>query len=212
MPHTLPPARPTPGPSARAGALRATIALAATLGATLGAACASSRATRPSDQVSVTPQTVQIQTGDATTINLNMINEDRADSRIIKAPLDQVWKMLPAVYAELSLPVNLFVDRTHQIGAKSARFRGRVGKTRLSQYVSCGSDITGEDKANTYEITLDVMSAIGPLDGGQTNLLTMVTASGRPLATSGEAVRCTSTGALERTLAQVVTLRTATAK
>jgi len=208
MPLPLPPARPTPRPAAPTGVFRAAILLAATF----GAGCASSRAARPSDQVSVTPQTVQIQTGDATTINLNMINEDRADSRIIKAPMEQVWKMLPAVYAELGLPVNLFVDRTHQIGARSARFRGRVGKTRLSQYVSCGADITGEDKANTYEVTLDVMSGIGPLDGGQTNLLTMVTASGRPLATSGEAVRCTSTGALERGLAQLTTLKTATAK
>jgi hypothetical protein len=204
MPQSLLSARPT----RRGGATRVAVLLAASF----GAACATSTAARPSDQVSVTPQTIQIQTGDATTVNLNMVNEDRADSRVIKAPVDKVWAMLPSVFAELGLPVNLFVDKTHQIGARSARFRGRVGKTRLSQYVSCGADITGEDKANTYEVTLDVMSAIGPLAEGQTNLLTMVTASGRPLATSGEAVRCTSTGAIERSLAQLVTLRTATAK
>lgn len=161
----------------------------------------------PADQVAVTPTTVQVQTPDAGTINLAMVNEDRAESHILKGPIDQVWKMLPAVFGEMQLPVNLYVDKDHQIGTKGARFRGRIGKTRMAQYVTCGSDITGEDKANSYEVTLDVMSAVGAVENNQTNLLTRVTASGRPLATSGEPVRCTSTGLLERRIANAVTLK-----
>lgn len=176
------------------------------------AACASRPANAPVDQVAVTPTTVQIQQSDLSNVNIHLVNEDRAEAHVVKAPLDVVWKALPAVYGELELPVNLYVDKDHQIGSKAARVRGHIGRTRIAQYVSCGTDLTGEDKANTYEVTLDVMSAVGPLDGNQTNVLTRVTASGRPMSTSGDNVRCTSTGAIEKRIATALALRVAAGK
>jgi hypothetical protein len=177
------------------------------------AACASSANRPPTEQVSVTPTTVRVETNSAAgTIRMNLMNEDRADSRVIKADIDRAWGQLPAVYAELELPVSVYVDKSRQIATRAARFRGKVGKTRLAQFVSCGSDISGEDKANIYEITLDVATTLAPSESGQTNVMTMVTASGRPMATSGDAVRCTSNGTLERRIATALTVRTAAAK
>lgn len=174
-------------------------------------ACASSRTATPTGDVSVTPSSVRIESGTGGAgIDMNLMNENRADLRIVKATVDQVWAVLPGVFADLGVPVNLYVDRSHQIGAKSARFRGKVGTRRMSTLISCGSDISGEEKSNLYEVTLDVMTSVAPgAIGGQANLMTLVTATARPMATSGDPVRCASTGGLERQIATLATIKAA---
>ena len=197
--------RPFPAPLRRQ-ALAA--ALASTLGIALGA-CASSP--RSADQVSITPTTVRVETPTGA-MEARTVAEDRTDTRTVKAPIDLAWRMLPAVYGELGLPVNNYVDATHQIAVRAARMRGRVGKLRMPSIVQCGTDVTGEDKASSYEMTLDVMSTLVPsADGKEAMISTMVTANGRPMATSGEPVRCVTTGLLERTIATNLSLKSATA-
>lgn len=180
--------------------------------AALLAACASA-ANAPTDQVSITPQTVRVETPGGSTIEARTTAEDRAEARTINTKPEIAWAKLPAVYAELGLPVNSYVDATRQIASRGTRVRGRLGAVRVATLVTCGADVTGDDKANSYEVTLDVTTAIGAsaTASGQTDVLTMVTANGRPMSTSGEPVHCVSTGSLEKRIANGILVKSATA-
>jgi len=188
--------------------LRCTAPLASVI-ALLAAGCASSAGSAPQETVSVTPNNVRIETptGD---VEAHTVAEDRSVTQTIKASPEAAWAKLPAVYTELQLPVSGYIDQSRQIMAKGVRVRGHLGKLRVSQIVTCGTDITGDDKANTYEVTLDVASAISPAEGGQANVHSMVIANARPMAVSGDPVRCVTTGSLERRIATMVLIKTAT--
>jgi hypothetical protein len=79
----------------------------------------------------------------------------------------------------------------------------------MSQIITCGTDISGEEKANIYEVTLDVATGVGAAGDGKTNVLTMVTASARPMSTSGDPLRCVTTGQLEKRIANAIVLASA---
>jgi hypothetical protein len=176
--------------------------------ALLVVACATSQSAPP-QQVAVTPNTLRVETPNGV-VEARTTAEDRAEVQTIKTPLEAAWSKLPAVYGELSLPVTTYVDQTRQIAAKNAHLRGHLGKIRLSQIITCGTDITGDDKANAYEVSLDVQTALSPAPDGQTNVQTMVTGQAKPMSTSGEPVRCVSTGSLEKRIANLVLMKTAT--
>ena len=186
--------------------LRPTLAVAALLAA---AGCASAAPETPSDQVAVVPTRTRIETPTGTYELRNTV-EDRAEAIVIKANPDVAWAKMTAVYAEMGLPVNTLVESSRQVGVRGHRVRGRLNNIRLSQLVHCGSDVTGEDKANQYELILDVTSALGPAPEGQTQIVTMVTANGRAMSTSSDPVRCTSTGQLEKRLANALLAKTST--
>ena len=181
----------------------------AALSTALLAACASASKNAPPEQVSMAPSNTRIETPGAT-YELRNVTSDRAEAITVKVKPEVAWTKMTAVYAEVGLPVNMYVDATRQIGARGVRARGRLGNVRLAQLVSCGTDVTGEDKASSYEITFDVASAIGAAPDGNTHVLTMVTASGRPMATSGDPVRCTTTGQLEKRIANALLVKSAT--
>lgn len=185
------------------------IALAAAAAALAAlAACASSKAGPPPDQITLTPQTSRVETP-SESFEMHTVSEDRAEASTIKVSFTQAWTKIAAVYGDLSLPVNTFVDQTHQIGAKGARARGHLGKLRMSQILTCGRDVTGDDKANSYEVSLDVTSALSPAADDQTTIMTLVQGNARPMSTSGDPVRCASTGLLEKRIALALTLRAA---
>src|SRR5207248_5011961 len=100
-------------------------------------------------------------------------------------------------------------DRT-VTGVQTCALPIYLGKLRMSQLISCGNDITGEEKANIYEVTLDVGTAIAPAGDGKTHVLTMVTANARPMSTSGDPLRCVTTGQLERRIANALVVKSAT--
>jgi hypothetical protein len=185
------------------------IAPALAAGALLAlAACASGPP--PADQVTVTPTRTRIDTPTGS-YDLRTTVEDRGEAITLKVAPDVAWSKIAAVYAELGLPVNTYVDASRQIGAKGVRVRRQLSKIRLSQLVQCGADLTGEDKANSYEITLDVATAVGGTPDGQTQIVTMLTANGRAMATSSDPVRCTSTGQLEKRIANALLVKAGTA-
>ena len=181
---------------------------ATTLATLLLAACAANTNVPP-EQVNVTPQTVRVESPNGGVLEARTTAEDRAAAVTIAVKPEVAWAKLPAVYEELALPVNLYVDQTKQIAAKSAHVRGRLGKTRLGQLITCGTDITGEEKANIYEVTLDVGTAVSAAPDGKTHVLTMVTANARPMATSGDPVRCVTTGQLEKRIANAILIKSA---
>jgi hypothetical protein len=118
----------------------------------------------------------------------------------IPAPLDQVWRMLPAAYDSLAIPLTNLDAANHVVGNAGLKVRGRLGNVPLSRYLDCG-DSQGAPSAETYEVQLSMFTQVYPGSSGTATVTTTVQASGRPVAFSGEYVRCTSKGALEARLA-----------
>jgi hypothetical protein len=185
-------------------------AVAAVLAAGCVTGCATGHSTTPAEDVAVTPNTVRIETPGSAAMEARTVAEDRSVVTTIKTTPEIAWAKLPAVFNDLQIPVAGYVDAARQISAKNVRVRGHLGRIRMSQIVTCGSDMTGDDKANTYEVALDVISSVKPADGGQAAITTMVTANARPMAVSGDPVRCVTTGSLEKRIATAVLVKSAT--
>jgi hypothetical protein len=75
----------------------------------------------------------------------------------------------------------------------------------LVRLIDCGTT-QGGPSADSYDIRLSVLTQVSPAEGGGggSTIVTTVDAMGRPVAFSGEYVRCTSTGSLETRIADAI--------
>lgn len=73
----------------------------------------------------------------------------------------------------------------------------------MSKYFRCGTGMLGA-LADEYNITLSIVTRLTDTPGGGTRILTVVDAIGRPRATSGNPLRCESSGVLELRVAQLI--------
>jgi hypothetical protein len=196
-------------------AARARAPLAAALCATLPllAACASKGGPAPNSEVVGAQQSTRVATGitGASTMTVARTNaEDYVRSSSLAAPADRAWPAVAAAYDDLKLPVTLRVDAQRQIASQGKRFRGSLGGTRLGLLFNCGASSAGGDAADSYELTIDVATTVRPgADASQTSVQTIASALAKPVMTSGEPVRCVSTGRLEEKLVQAATKRLA---
>ncbi len=174
----------------------ARIALALLMVGTLGA-CASSgpgAGGRPS------PERTMVEGGGYGGIEL--FTEPGVGERTIEAEVADVWKNLPGVYEQLEIPVTLSNPGKKEMGNRGYRAR-RIEGERMSKYFRCGIGMLGA-LADEYNITLSVVTRLSDEPGGGTKILTTVDAIGRPRATSGNPLRCESSGALELRVAQLL--------
>lgn len=164
------------------------------------AACASSHA--PAATTSTTDERVRMG-GTQTGLRLSSSTVARADT--LWMPIDRVWKALPAVFAVLEVPIERFDAETNTIGNSSLKLYRRLGKVPLTRYLDCGSTQIGPN-ADSYEVALTVLTKLSrpPADTSNTTVVTTVEALARPIQFRGDYVRCTSKGALEARLAEVL--------
>lgn len=164
----------------------------------LAAACGTSG---PSPSTAVTPNVttntgrVVTTTGDAVTINAMNID---TDVRLFSTGTpDQVWAVLPQVYAELGIPLTVSDPRTKTLGNEGLRVRRSIAKVPLYRYFDCGSSGTMKN-AETYRITMYIMTTAQANPGGGTVVSTSITGTGKnPVTSSSAEVRCASMGDLE---------------
>jgi hypothetical protein len=127
-----------------------------------------------------------------------------ASTTTVGFPLDRVWGALRVAYDSLAIPVSTADPASHTMGNSSLRIRRRLGTVAMSKYVNCGN-VQGGPSADSYELVLSVVTRAEPADQGMTRLVTSVDAQGRPVTISAEYMRCTSTGGLEKRIAELVT-------
>jgi len=144
--------------------------------------------------------------GGANSARLN--TEDAARTTAVDASAAKVWDAVKLAYADLKLPVSTLVDAERRIGFNGQRFRGKLAGERLGKLMECGQAQDGRDAADSYEVILDVETLVAPAGGG-TTLLTAVAGTAKPVFTSGDPVRCVSTGRLEERIASAVRDRAA---
>lgn len=117
--------------------------------------------------------------------------------------VDKAWAAIPTVFGELGIDPNVVDTKQHVFGNAGTNFRNRLGNQRLSHYFDCGTT-TGIANADQYDIHVRVITQIVAADAGLSALRSQVEATGHAIATSGQNVRCASTGALEERIAHMV--------
>jgi hypothetical protein len=112
------------------------------------------------------------------------------------------WAALMRAYTNLGMPISASFPEKHLLGTGPFRVHRRLGGQALSQYLDCGSSITG-DNADQYEVTLRVVSEIEPA-GAQSIVRTQLAATAVAVGSSNSLLHCSSKHTLERRIARLV--------
>jgi hypothetical protein len=151
------------------------------------------------------PETVRIMGGANPTGTIAMgVTGTPASARSfsVVASAANVWRALPAAYESLGIPISRVDSATGTIGNAGFNARRRLGSVPLVRYIDCGST-QGGPSAETYDVRLVVTTVMLSAEAA-TTLATTVDAMGKPVAFSGEYIRCSSTGVLEARIADAV--------
>lgn len=122
--------------------------------------------------------------------------------KTLPVALDLVWAVLPGVYQELGIPVVTSNPSTNEVGNPGFEV-ARVGGSRMNKYLDCGTSRTGP-MANAYQVTLSVMTKLSELEGGQTELSSVVDGTAVNRTTAGYPVPCSSREELEELIVEKV--------
>ena len=163
-------------------------------------ACASSGVTssRPSTE------TVRVMgTGGGT---LEMRASSNGLTASIRAPLAQVWRVLPAAYDSLGVGVTMIDAKQHVLANEGLKARQRLGRVSLSRYINCGATQIGPN-ADSYDVYATVKTKLEDNGDSTTKITTLFESAARPVQFSGDYTRCTTTGALEARIADIIRLR-----
>lgn len=179
---------------ARAGALAIPAALI--LGS-LTAACGSS----PSPDV---PRAAPVRSvmRVAGTAPVEMHTEANVAERVFQVPAEQVWAEVPGVYERLGIPITTADPDAREVGNPGYLARRVEGK-RMNSYLDCGTQLGGA-VANSHDVTLSVVTKVIAREGGASGVRTVLDATARARATSGNPVHCQSRGVLEERIGRLI--------
>ena len=136
-------------------------------------------------------------------LQIDWHRERTYDETNLLVNVDKAWAAMPTVFGELGIDPNIVDTKQHVFGNAGTTHRGKLGTQRLSRYFDCGTT-AGISNADQYDILIRVITQIIPAGGGLAALRSQVEASARSGATSGSAIRCASTGALEERIAHML--------
>ena len=123
----------------------------------------------------------------------------------IASPINSVWRIMPAVYQSMNIPLTTLDQPTHTIGNEGFKALKNLNGVPLSKYIECGTTQIGPN-ADSYDVHLSIVSQLVTVDNGTTKLTTILAASARPLAFAQEYSRCSSKGVFEAKLVDAVNL------
>lgn len=136
-------------------------------------------------------------------IQIDWQHERTYDETKLLVDVDKAWAAVPTVYGELGIQPGVIDSKQHVYGNAGAKYRTKLGNQRMSKYFDCGAT-AGMSNADSYDMLIRVLTQIVPADGGLSKLRTQAEATAHANAVSGNPVRCSSTGALEARIAQMV--------
>ena len=136
--------------------------------------------------------------------NLRMTAAAKPHVTTVAFSVDPVWRALPAVYDSLGLPLTVMDTKQHLIGNQGVTLRQKLGGVRLSKYIECGNAQIGLS-ADSYDVFLSVVTHVRPNDPVGTDIVTTVDAAAKPMTFSQEYSRCSTTGEIEKRIAELVT-------
>ncbi|HEV2129606.1 MAG TPA: hypothetical protein VGR27_00800, partial [Longimicrobiaceae bacterium] len=168
--------------------------------AALAAACAPA-ASSPGDRT-VGPNAAIIESSTSVLVRIN--NDESGMTRTLDAAPERVWAVLPAVYGELGIPVEVSDANARVIGNRRVTTR-RIGGERINTRVRCGNDGAGPSAMNGYLVQLSILTSLQPAAAEKTVLTTQIGGHATPIeGTSTSRVLCATTGRLEQRIAQLI--------
>lgn len=166
-----------------------------------GAACASSTKAPETGATSIRTVEVGGMPG-----RLTVVSSTRASVTNVAFTVDEVWKVLPAVFDSLGVKTTVIDPSQHVIGIENVKVRVQLGRTPLSRYLDCGQTQIGQN-ADSYEVLLTVLTRVQAVAAGGSSVSTTVDAAARPIAFSQGYSKCSSKGLLESRLVDAVKKR-----
>jgi hypothetical protein len=127
----------------------------------------------------------------------------------LTAAAARVFEVLAPALADVGLAVKEVDPRVQQAGTGPFRAQFRLGKQRLSTFVDCGIDAQGLRQADSFSLQMRVTTQVVEESAERATVRTLVQTTGRPASTSGNDIRCPSTGLLEERIAEAVAKRLA---
>jgi hypothetical protein len=124
---------------------------------------------------------------------------------------DAVFRILPSVYDSVAVSVNTIDPAKRVIGNNGFKVRTRLGKKYLSQLMDCGNSQIGPN-ADTYDVFLSVLTTVMADGTTGARIATVLDAQARPATYNQPYSRCTTKGALELRISELVTARLKAAK
>ena len=128
--------------------------------------------------------------------------EASIEERIFAVSPERVWQTLPAVMAQLDIPVTHSDPDRMEYGNQNWRPR-RIEGRRMSKYIDCGTNLTGA-LADTHEITMMLIVRVTRAPGGGATVTSTLDAFGDPRAVSGNPIHCESLKTLEERVVELV--------
>lgn len=169
----------------------------------LAAACAP--ATSSPDQRPVGPNAAIIESSTSVMVRIN--NDESGMTRTLDAAPERVWAVLPAVYGELGIPVEVSDANARAFGNRRVTVQ-RIGGERTSSWVRCGNEGAGPSAMSGYRVQLSILTSLQPAGAGKTTLTTQIGGHGTTIeGTSTSRVLCATTGRLEQRIAQMIAAR-----
>ena len=178
--------------------MKSIVALATYSAVTL-AACSSTA--KP--EVTARPETVRVVGNVGNMTSVGTTTSDHTVTMKVQAPPDRVWRALPIVFDSMAIDIAHLDQQARLIGNRDLKVRGKLGRAPLRRYVDCGST-QGGPNADTYEVSLSVVTQVQPADATSANVSTLVQAVARPVNFAGDYVRCVSLRSLEADLLKVL--------
>lgn len=147
-------------------------------------------------------------TESSTSLVVRMDEASPPVASLVSAPAEELWRLLAEVYDALDLPAEVNDPVGRAFGTR--RFSGsRIGARPVTDYVRCGNQGAGPSAAGAHRYRLTVLSTLVPLLPDQTRVSIEVGGSATSVeGTSTGAVRCVSTGELERRIHRMLEERT----
>lgn len=141
------------------------------------------------------PSTMRVSTPGGN-LNIRVRPDEMRSSFIVAAPLDRVWRALPAAFDSLGIPGGVVDAAARQFGSAGFRVRRRLGTVPLSRYFDCGQTQIGEN-ADEYDVQLQVIATLRTGTAGTTNVEMFLDALARPVAFSQGYQACGTRGTLD---------------
>jgi hypothetical protein len=118
-------------------------------------------------------------------------------------PVDLVWRALALAYDSVGVKLNFLDANAHLMGNQGMALKSKLGTTSLSSYIDCGR-AQGSFSADTYEVTMVVISWVRVAESGKTEIVTRLTSAARPPTIGQQFSRCTSKTTLEKAIGEKV--------
>lgn len=154
----------------------------------------------PTGSAAPAPATMRVSTPGGN-FNIRVRPDEMRSTFIVAAPIDRVWRALPAAFDSLGVPGGVLDAAARRFGSTGFRVRRRLGTVAVSRYFDCGQTQIGEN-ADEYDVQVQVVATLSPGTAGTTNVEILLDALARPVAFSQGYQACSTRGTLDARLVE----------